>query len=197
MSLVSNSDRNEAALEFLKTRRSRPGKTLTTPVPSQDALRELLNIAARTPDHGKLEPWRFIVLERPALERVAALIPPLGAKHGIAEDKVAGNMLHYGSSHLAVAVISSPKISDKIPEIEQIYSAGAVCLALLNAALAAGWGANWLSGWSSHYPEFGRDAFNLSPSEKIAGIIHIGTAPHTPPDRPRPDLERITEWMSE
>ncbi|MEL7211686.1 MAG: nitroreductase family protein [Pseudomonadota bacterium] len=194
---VSPPERNDAALDFLKTRRSRPGKTLTTPVPDRTELEELLSIAARTPDHGKLEPWRFIVLERPALERIAALIPPLGAKHGIPEDKIAGNMLHYGSSHLAVAVISSPKISDKIPEIEQVYSAGAVCLALLNAALAAGWGANWLSGWSSHYQEFGRDAFNLTPSEKIAGIIHIGTAPHTPPDRPRPDLDQITEWMSE
>lgn len=190
-------DRNEAALDFLKTRRSRPGKTLSTPVPTRDELEELLTIAARTPDHGKLEPWRFIVLERPALERIAALIPPLGQKHGIPQEKIDNNLLHYGTSHLAVAVISSPKMSDKIPQIEQVYSAGAVCLALLNAALAAGWGANWLSGWSSHYPEFGRDAFRLTPSEKIAGIIHIGTAPSTPPDRPRPDLTRLTEWMSE
>ena len=190
-------DRNNAVLDFLKTRRSRPGKTLTTPVPSRAELEELLTIAARTPDHGKLEPWRFLVLERPALERIAALIPPLGEKHGVPEDKVAGNMLHYGSSHLAVAVIASPKISEKIPEIEQLYSAGAVCLALLNAALAAGWGANWLTGWSSHYPEFARDAFNLTPSEKIAGIIHIGTAPHTPPDRPRPDIHAITDWVAE
>lgn len=192
-----NSGRNEAALDFLKTRRSRPGKTLTTPVPSRDELTDLLTIAARTPDHGKLEPWRFIVLERPALERIAALIAPLAAQHGIPDDKVAANLLHYGSSHLAVAVISSPKISDKIPEIEQVYSAGAVCLALLNAALAAGWGANWLSGWSSHYPDFTRDAFGLPPSEKIAGIIHIGTAPNMPPDRPRPDVDAITTWMSE
>ncbi len=187
---------NPAALEFLRTRRSRPAKTLTTPVPSRDALRPLLEAAARTPDHGKLEPWRFIVLERDALLRLAEAVRARGPEIGIEPEKVEKGALQYADAHLAVAVISAPKPSDKIPEIEQVLSAGAVCLALLNAALAAGWGANWLSGWASHDPEFCRTALGLSPGERVAGLIHIGTETSAPPERPRPDLVAITTWVS-
>jgi nitroreductase len=86
--------------------------------------------------------------------------------------------------------------SPKIPAIEQSYSAGAVCLALLNAALASGWGANWLSGWASHDAQFCQDAFGLDAHERIAGIIHIATPSATPPERPRPDLAAKTTWIS-
>jgi len=94
-----------------------------------------------------------------------------------------------------VAVISSPKPSDKVPAIEQIYSVGAVCNAMVNAALAAGWGANWLSGWMSHDRTFIEEAFALTKDESIAGFIHIGTETSAPPERPRPDLSAITTWM--
>ncbi len=96
-----------------------------------------------------------------------------------------------------MAVIESPKVSPKIPEIEQTYSAGAVCLALLNAALASGWGANWLSGWASHDATFREEGLNLAEHERIAGLIHIGTETSAPPERPRPDLEAITTWISD
>ncbi len=92
-------------------------------------------------------------------------------------------------------MISSPKHSEKIPQIEQIYSAGAVCLALVNAGLAAGWGANWLSGWASHDRAFIRDGLNLADHETVAGLIHLGTETSTPPERPRPDLDAITTWV--
>ena len=87
------------------------------------------------------------------------------------------------------------KTSDKIPALEQTYSAGAVCLALLNAALAAGWGANWLSGWPSHDRGFMVEGLALQDHERIAGLIHIGTETAAPPERPRPDLESITTWL--
>ena len=135
---------NPEALAFLLSRRSRPAKTLTTPVPDTDALDTLLTAAARTPDHGKLEPWRFIVLTKPALMRLAGLVAARGAALGIDPDRSAKAQDQYAQADLAIAVVSSPKPSDKIPQIEQVYSAGAVCLALVNAALAAGWGANWL-----------------------------------------------------
>lgn len=184
-------------LEFLLTRRSRPAKTLTTPVPDREALLPILTAAARSPDHGKLEPWRFIVLERDALLRLGALIPDVGARLGRDDADIEKARAQYDCAHLAVAVIEVQKPSAKIPPLEQTYSAGAVCLALLNAALASGWGANWLSGWASHDPDFLAEGLGLNDNERVAGFIHIGTETTPPPDRPRPDLEAITTWVSE
>lgn len=189
--------RNQPVIDFLLTRRSRPAKTLRAPVPDRAALVEILTAAARTPDHGKLEPWRFIVLERAALQRLAALIPARAVALAIDVDRVDKAISQYRDADLAVVVVSCPKPSDRIPRIEQVYSAGAVCLALLNAALAAGWGANWLSGWAAHDPVFLRDGLGLAPEEAVAGVIHIGTGSTTPPDRPRPDLSAITSWVAE
>lgn len=187
---------NPAALEFLLTRRSRPAKTLTAPAPDRAVVETLLTAAARSPDHGKLEPWRFIVLEKPALTRLAGAVATHGARLGLEAEKIDKAAYEYSSADLVVAVISAPKASDKIPEIEQLYSAGAVCLALLNAALASGWGANWLSGWPSHDPGFCAEALGLSEGEKVAGMIHLGTETATPPERPRPDVAAITTWVS-
>ena len=189
-------DPNPAALDFLLTRRSRPAKTLTGPVPDRAALMPILTAAARTPDHGKLEPWRFIVLEQAALQRLAQLSVQRGAELGLDQDKIDKGVAQYGTAELAVAVISCPKPSEKIPQIEQVYSAGAVCLAMLNAALASGWGANWLSGWASHDRAFVREGLGLEDHESVAGLIHIGTETTAPPDRPRPDLSAITSWVS-
>ena len=102
----------------------------------------------------------------------------------------------YANAHVAVAVIEVQKASEKVPEIEQTYSTGAVCLALLNAALASGWGANWLSGWASHDREFVEQGLGLATNERVAGFIHIGTEGPKPPERPRPDLEAITTWVA-
>lgn len=190
-------DRNQAALDFLLTRRSRPAKTLRPPIPNRAEIETLLTAAARSPDHGKLEPWRFVVLEQPALARLATLVPVLAHALHIPEDKREKAIAQYRDAHLAIAVIETPVESDKIPAIEQTYSAGAVCLALLNAALAAGWGANWLSGWASHDPTFCREGLGLSTGERVAGLIHIGTETATPPERPRPDLTQKVTWITE
>lgn len=184
------------ALEFLLTRRSRPAKLLTAPAPDRAALMPILTAAARTPDHGKLEPWRFLVLEAPALQRLAVDVRARGAELNKSPEDIEKAANAWATSPLAVVVVASPKPSEKIPQIEQVLSAGAVCLALLNAALASGWGANWLSGWVSHDRSFVESKLGLQAHEFVAGIIHIGTASSIPPERPRPDLEQITEWMS-
>ncbi|MGX9854222.1 nitroreductase family protein [Limimaricola variabilis] len=189
-------DPNPQALDFLLNRRSRPAKTLRAPAPDRDALRPLLTAALRVPDHGKLEPWRLIVLEKPALERLAALVPARAEALGIAEDKREKAVAQFRDADLVVAVISAPKPSDKVPAIEQTYSAACVCLSLLNAALAAGWGANWLSGWASHDEAFCREGLGLRDGESIAGLIHIGTETVPAPERPRPDVEALTEWRT-
>ncbi|MEM7076735.1 MAG: nitroreductase [Pseudomonadota bacterium] len=190
-------DPNKAALDFLLSRRSRPAKTLDAPAPARADLIPILTAAARSPDHGKLEPWRFIVLERPALARLAELAGVRAHDLGLDTEARDKARAQYDQGHLAIAVISAPKPSGKIPEIEQVYSAGAVCLALLNAALASGWGANWLSGWPSHDREFVSQGLGLEPHETVAGLIFLGTERAAPPDRPRPDLDRITTWMAE
>lgn len=187
---------NTAALAFLQSRRSRPAKTLTTPVPGDDDLRALLTIAARTPDHGKLEPWRFIVLQRPALLRLAAEVEKFVSVRTDDTAIIAKQTAQYANAHLAVAVVESPKPSPKIPPLEQTYSAGAVCLALLNGALASGWGANWLSGPASHDAGFTQTQLGLAPHERIAGLIHLGTETNPPPERPRPDVDSITTWVA-
>ena len=188
-------DPNPSALAFLENRRSRPAKTLKGPVPAQEDLRKLLTIAARAPDHGKLEPWRFLVLEKAALNRLAGTIHDAGERLGIGSDKIGKAVAQFGDADLAVVVVASPKPSDKVPAIEQVLSAGAVCMQLLNAALAAGWGANWLSGWASHDAAWREQHLGLMPHEWIAGLIHIGTETSAPPERPRPDMDVITEWL--
>ncbi|MEM7473011.1 MAG: nitroreductase family protein [Pseudomonadota bacterium] len=186
---------NPDALDFLLTRRSRPAKTLATPAPDRAALMPLLSAAARTPDHGKLEPWRFIVLEQAALLRLGALARTRGAGLGLDADKIDKIGTMFEAAPLSVAVVASPKPSEKIPEVEQTLSAGAVCLALLNASLAAGWGANWLTGWTALDRPFLTEGLALDAHEFVAGFIHLGTETSTPPDRPRPDLDAITTWV--
>lgn len=189
-------EQNPAVMEFLLTRRSRPQKTLTTPVPSRDQLTPILTAALRSPDHGKLEPWRLIVLERGALQRLGDLARTRAAALELPEDKVLKGPMQFDTSHLCVAVIEVQKDSEKVPAIEQTYSAGAVCLALLNAAQASGWGANWLTGWPAHDRGFVAQGLGLADNERVAGLIHIGTETSPPPDRPRPDLESIVTWQS-
>ncbi len=188
---------NAAVMEFLLTRRSRPYRTLTKPAPDRAALEPLLTAAARVPDHGKLEPWRFVVLQGQALQRLAALARTRGAALGVDPDRISKTADSFANAPLIVAVIAAPKPSDKIPPVEQCYSAGAACLSLLNAALASGWGANWLSGWPAYDREFLTRGLDLSGSETVAGFIHIGSETCTPPDRPRPDMSAITDWIEE
>ncbi len=189
--------KNPAALEFLQTRRSRPAKTLIAPAPTREELLPILTAAARSPDHGKLEPWRFVVLEKGAMPRLSELTQECGVTLGKTAEEIAKARSQFDMGHLAVAVIEVQKPSEKVPAVEQTYSAGAVCLALLNAALAAGWGANWLSGWQVHDREFCRKAFRLQDNERVAGLIHIATEGTAPPERPRPDVAELTEWVSE
>lgn len=188
---------SNAAMDFLLTRRSRPAKTLIAPAPDREALMPLLTAAARSPDHGKLEPWRFIVLEAGAMPRLAALTEARGRALNMGEEEIAKGRSQFDQGLCAVAVIEVRKPSEKIPAIEQTYSAGAVCLALLNAALASGWGANWLSGWMAHDREFCAEGLGLAENERVAGFIHIATEKTAPPERPRPDVAAITEWVAE
>ena len=182
-------------MDFLLTRRSRPAKTLGPEAPSRAEIETLLTAASRTPDHGKLAPWRFIVLSDPERRaQIADMATSRMTELGLEADKVEKNAKSFSYGGVIVAVILSPVQSEKIPLWEQEMAAGGVCLALLNAALASGWGANWLTGPLCRDAEFLADAFNCTDGESIAGFLHLGNETMQPADRDRPDIQSITEW---
>jgi nitroreductase len=187
--------RNDAALAFLSARRSRPAKLFSFPVPTRPELEEILTAAARVPDHGKLEPWRLIVVQGAAFVRLADLAETRAQELGGDAEMVAKGRGQYDLGKLAVVVIASPKPSPKIPVAEQQASAAALCLGIVNAAEAAGWGACWLTGWPAHDASFAARAFGCIEGETVAGIVHIATPPADGPDRPRPDLARLVTWV--
>ena len=188
-------DPNPAALDFLLTRRSRPAKTLAKPAPDRAALEVILQAGLRVPDHGILEPWRLIVLQGAALQRLAAVVGARAQALGKPPEQVEKARNAFARAPLIVAVVSAVKPSEKSPEIEQRLSSGAVCLSLLNAALAAGWGANWITGWAAYDPIILEQSLGLEGDETVAGFVHIGTETVAPPDRKRPDLEAIVDWI--
>ncbi len=181
-------------MAFLLSRRSRPARSLAAPGPDGAALRPILTAALRVPDHGKLEPWRFVVSTGGALGRLADATARLGAERGMDPDRLAKSVAMFRDAPCLVSVVAAPVASDAIPEAEQVLSAGAVCLGLVNAAAAAGWGANWLSGWTATDRGWLSEAMGLGPTEWVAGHVVLGTPTAVPPDRPRPDLDRLTEW---
>lgn len=185
---------NAAVLDYLSRRMSYPAKVMTGPAPDRDAVMAILSAATRVPDHGKLEPWRLVVIEKPAMAGLADLAEARARQLGGDPEKIDKGRGQFDRGHLAVAVIASAKPSDKVPVIEQTLSAGALCMNIVHAATAAGWGANWLTGWVSHDADFAARAFGCADGEFIAGIIHIATPAAPMPDRPRPDLARIVSF---
>ncbi len=185
---------NRPVLDFLARRLSQSAKHFTPPVPGRAELEELLTIALRVPDHGKLEPWRMIVLTRPDFARLATLAEERARELGGDAQMIEKGRGAYDRGLLAVAVISSPKPSDRIPVEEQVLSAGALCMGLLTVATAAGWAANWITGWPAHDPVFRARAFGCHAGERVAGIVHIATAAELLADRPRPALAKVVQW---
>ncbi len=182
------------AVDFLQTRRSRPAKTLRYPAPDRDVLIPILRAGVRVPDHGKLEPWRYVILEGTAPVRIANRAAERARAMGFDEDRVEKTAVMFRMAPLIVTVVASPISSEKIPQGEQILSAGAVCLSVLNAALASGWGANWLTGPLATDAAF-LEVLDIHAPEFAAGFIVLGTETSAPPERPRPDLEALTTWI--
>lgn len=185
--------RDERLLDYLRARRSVPAAQLTWPGPDHATLADMLTIAARVPDHGKLAPWRFVVFEGPARERAGELMAALRHRRdGIIEpDELARERERFARAPVVVAVISTAAPHAKIPEWEQVLSAGCVALNLLHAARAHGFAANWLTEWVA-YDEDAKAALGIARNERVAAFVHIGTPTIVPTDRVRPDVEAIT-----
>ena len=181
-------------LALLARRRSASAPTLTGPAPSAAELKQLLRLAARVPDHGKLFPWRFIILEGQAKADYAAAIEPLAADQP-APEKAAGVLAKLRNPPLTVTVVSRV-VAGQIPDWEQQLSSGAVCMTLLIAAEAMGYAANWITDWYA-YDARARALLGLEPHERVAGFIHLGTSPAPPLERVRPDVDMLTSaWAS-
>ena len=184
------------ALDLLKTRRSVKPIEMTGPGPSPADIETLLTIASRVPDHGKLAPWRFIVFEgahRLAIgETLAALFQ---SDHPDATpDQIEFERQRLARAPLVIAVVSRAAPHVKIPEWEQLLSAGALTQNILLAAAALGVGAQWNTDWIAYDPMIMK-AMGLSEVEKIVGIVYFGTPAAALEDRPRPDPESIiTRW---
>lgn len=179
-------------LDLLRTRRSVAPGLLGDPGPTPAQLDSLLTIAARVPDHGRLEPWRFIVLEGDARHRIGAAIASAfqADNPGCAEDRIAVERSRLAHAPVVVAVVSRATPHVKIPEWEQLLSTGAVAMSLVIAANAMGFATSWLTEWFS-FDRRVLDALGLSAHERLAGFVHIGTARQAPVERPRPDLADI------
>jgi nitroreductase len=185
------------ALELLTTRRSFKAVELTGPAPSAAEIDTLLTVASRVPDHGKLTPWRFIVFEGEARRDAgAAIAAAFRVKYPDAKpEHVEAERERLARAPLVVAVVSCAGPHVKIPEWEQVLSAGAAAMNLVLAANALGYGTSWITEWYA-YDRGVLDALGLASHERIAGFIHIGRPPGTPEDRPRPPLDAIATRFS-
>ncbi|PZO00105.1 MAG: nitroreductase [Hyphomicrobiales bacterium] len=183
-------------LSLLKLRRSVPPQFLAAPGPDAGQLDQLLTIASRVPDHGKLVPWRFIVFSGNGRTQAAEVVAQaFSARHPDARpEQVDFERNRLLQAPVIIAVVSRAAPHVKIPEWEQELSAGAVCMNLLVAAQAMGFGGCWLTNWFS-FDRGVLDAFGLSETERMAGLIHLGTPTSVPPDRDRPALADIVSYF--
>jgi nitroreductase len=179
-------------LAFLARRRSASAVMLAEPAPDAAQLAGLIQLAVRVPDHGKLHPWRFVVLQGAGKQGFAAALERIARERG--EEAEVAKLAKLKTPPLCVAVISSPK-PGKIREWEQQLSAGAVCTTLAYAALAMGFGANWITDWYAYDPAAAQ-ALGLASHERVAGFVMIGSLAEPPLERERPDAAAlVTYWQ--
>jgi nitroreductase len=189
---------DKALLEMLALRRSVKVAHLAEPGPDSETLMAILQIGARVPDHGKLGPWRFIILAGDDRRAYGALVAGLVKRRTPHVDAASLEMEadRFARTPVVVAVVSTARQDAKIPEWEQVLSVGAVCHNVMLAARGFGFGSVWLSEWTA-YDREALALLGLSDAEKLAGFIYLGTATEAPVERPRPDaLTRISTWSA-
>jgi nitroreductase len=179
-------------LDLLKRRRSVAPHLLGGPGPTPEEIETLLTVASRVPDHGRLYPWRFIVIGGDARRRIGEAI---GRAFRADNPNASAETAEFERNRLAraplvIAVVSRAAPHVKIPDWEQLMSAGAACMNLVVAANAMGYGTSWITEWYA-FDRRVLDALGLAPGERIAGFVHIGRPTEAPVERPRPNLADI------
>ncbi|MEB1611334.1 nitroreductase [Xanthomonas campestris] len=184
------------SLQALDARRSVPSKQLGEPGPDEDTLLRMLASAVRVPDHGKLVPFRFLRINGDARQALGDFL----AERSLAADPLAPpaavekDRNRFNDAPLVIVVIAALRPGHKVPEQEQLLTAGCVCFALLQAAQAHGFGAQWLTAWMAYDPAV-TGYLGLEQNERIAGFIHIGTPRLQVPERERPDPRALLrDW---
>jgi nitroreductase len=187
---------NIALRDYLLTRRSVGQGFLAAPGPSEDELQTLLTIATRVPDHGKLAPWRLVVYSGDARIAVGDRLAEIARKKRPDLDQAGIDIerRQFLPAPLVIGVLSTARPHVKIPEFEQLISAGNVAFNLVHGAYALGYAANWITRWYC-FDEEAATMLGAKEGERFVGFVHVGTPTTTIEDRPRPDLsEIVTHW---
>lgn len=179
-----------AALDLLLSRRSGSAKAMGAPGPSKKQIAQILRAGARAPDHGKLFPWRFILFQGKGRERFGDILAQVQEAEGERPRQVEEERGRFLRAPLVIGVISAAREMVKIPVWEQELSAGAVCQNILIAAHAAGFVGQWVTEWYAYHPAV-KQKLGLSPGERVAGFIYVGTSTAELEERPRPDMDKI------
>ncbi len=182
------------ALDLLLTRRSGSAKAMAGPGPSPEQLADILQAAARAPDHGKLFPWRFIVIANEGRARAGDILAEVLASEIGRTKQTEDERQRFLRAPVVVCVVSAARELHKITVWEQELSAGAVCQNMLIAATASGFVANWLTEWYAYHPVV-KERLGLKAGERVAGFVYIGTARDPLEERPRPDMNRIVTYF--
>jgi nitroreductase len=182
------------ALELLLSRRSGSAKAMKGPGPSKKQLADILKAGARAPDHGKLFPWRFIVIEGDGRKRAGDILAEVTQAEGERDKQVEEERGRFLRAPVVIAVISAARELHKIPVWEQELSAGAVCQNILIAAHALGFVGQWVTEWYAYHP-VAKERLGLKPGERMAGFIYLGHAQEELEERPRPEMEKIKSWF--
>jgi nitroreductase len=187
---------NAALRDYLKTRRSVGIGFLKDPGPSPDELNEILAIGTRVPDHGKLTPWRLVVIEGEARIAAGEKLAEIAKRNNPALDEasLANERRQFLPAPVTIGVIFSHKPLAKAPELEQLLSAGNVCFNLMHAAVALGYAASWVTRWFA-FDTAAQQMLGARGGERFIGFVHIGTPTAVIEDRDRPDLAKVvTRW---
>ncbi len=183
------------ALELLKTRKSISAAFLAEPGPSEAEIAEIVTVATRVPDHGKLTPWRFVLFAGEARQQAGEALAALFARKNPDADpkQIAEEHKRLARAPLVVAVVSKAAPHPKIPEWEQVLSAGNAAMNVVMAAHALGYAAQWTTGWIAYDEDAGR-LLGLAPGERFVAFIHIGTPTAPLGDRPRPAAADVVSY---
>jgi nitroreductase len=186
----------DQTIELLRRRRSLPPQGMAGPGPEPAEIATLLTLASRVPDHGKLTPWRFLVIEGAARDRAGAIAAKILREDepSLPEARRQAELMRFSRAPLVIGVISRAAPHVKIPEWEQVLSAGAACMTLVTAANAMGYVTAWLTEWCAYDRRF-CEAIGVGANEKIAGFVHIGRPNMISEDRPRPKLADIVSRL--
>lgn len=189
---------NQAFLDFLAQRRSLVAKDMAEPGPTSAQIDQLLQLASRVPDHGRLSPWRFVLFQGAERETYGRHLGKIFLQQNpeANEKQIAFEQDRLIRAPLVIAVIYRPVLESKIPEWEQCLTNGAVCQNMLLAANAMGFAAQWLTEWYAFDPQ-ALAPLKLASHEKISGFMFVGSAGQDPTERKRPDVLALTHDFSD